>query len=138
MTSKKVSDGVMAELVAIPGRLVSAWAAHDAVAFSQLFIEDGTMILPGVYKRGREEIRKHMEAGYAGQYKGTTVAGSPLEAKPLGNDAVALITVGGVIEPGEKEYSSKEAIRASWILVKDDDDMWRLSVYHNCPRDPAA
>ena len=137
MTSKKVSDGVMAELVAIPGRLVSAWAAHDAVAFSQLFIEDGTMILPGVYKRGREEIRKHMEAGYAGQYKGTTVAGSPLEAKPLGNDAVALITVGGVIAPGEKEYTSEEAIRASWILVKDDDGTWRLAVYQNCPRDPA-
>jgi uncharacterized protein (TIGR02246 family) len=138
MTSKKVSDGVMAELVAIPGRLVSAWAAHDAVAFSQLFIEDGTMILPGVYKKGREEIRKHMEAGYAGQYKGTTVAGSPLDAKPLGSDAVALITVGGVLAPGEKEYSAKEAIRASWILVKDDDGIWRLSVYHNCPRDLAV
>jgi uncharacterized protein (TIGR02246 family) len=135
MASKKVSDGVMANLVAIPGRMISAWAAHDAVAFSQLFIEDGTMILPGVYKKGRQEIRKHMEAGYAGQYKGTTVAGSPLEAKPLGSDAVAMITIGGVIAPGEKEYSAEEAIRASWIMVKDDDGMWRISVYHNCPRD---
>jgi ketosteroid isomerase-like protein len=40
--------------------------------------------------------------------------------------------------PGEKELSSKEAIRASWIMVKDDDGMWRISVYHNCPRDPAV
>jgi uncharacterized protein (TIGR02246 family) len=138
MASKKVSDGVMANLIAIPGRMVSAWAAHDATAFSQLFIEDGTMILPGVYKKGREEIRKYMEASYAAQYKGTTVAGSPLEAKPLGDDAVAMITVGGVIAPGEKQYTDKEAIRASWIMVKDDDGMWRISVYQNCPRDPAA
>jgi uncharacterized protein (TIGR02246 family) len=138
MASKKVSDGVMAELVAIPGRLVSAWAAHDAVAFSQLFIQDGTMILPGVYKRGREEIRKYMAAEYAGQYKGTTVTGSPLEAKPLGSEAVAMITDGGVLAPGEKVVSSKEAIRASWIMVKDDDGMWRISVYHNCPRDLAS
>jgi uncharacterized protein (TIGR02246 family) len=138
MASKKVSDGVMAELVAIPGRLVTAWAANDAKAFSQLFIEDGTMILPGVYKKGREEIRQHMEAGYAAQYKGTTVTGSPLDAKPLGSEAVAMITVGGVLAPGEKEVSSKEAIRASWIMVKDDDGMWRISVYQNCPRDPGV
>jgi uncharacterized protein (TIGR02246 family) len=138
MTSKKVPDALMAELAAVPGRLVSAWAAQDAEAFSQLFIQDGTMILPGVYKKGREEIRKHMEAGYAGPYKGTSVTGSPIEIKPLGSDAFALITVGGVLAPGETEVSAKEAIRASWILVKDDDGTWRLAVYQNCPRDPAS
>jgi uncharacterized protein (TIGR02246 family) len=137
MTSKEVPDAVMAELAAVPGRLVSAWAANDAEAFSQLFIQDGTMILPGVYEKGREDIRKHMEAGYAGPYKGTSVTGTPLEIKPLGSDAFALITVGGVLAPGEKEVSAKEAIRASWILVKDDDGTWRLAVYQNCPRDPA-
>jgi uncharacterized protein (TIGR02246 family) len=137
MTSKKVPEALMAELAAVPGRLVSAWAAQDAEAFSQLFIQDGTMILPGVYKKGREDIRKHMEAGYAGPYKGTSVTGTPLEIKPLGSDAFALITVGGVLAPGEKEVSTKEAIRASWILVKDDDGTWRLAVYQNCPRDPA-
>ncbi len=137
MTSKKVPDALMAELAAVPGRLVSAWAAHDAETFSQLFIQDGTMILPGVYKKGREDIRKHMEAGYAGPYKGTSVTGTPLEIKPLGSDAFALITVGGVLAPGETEVSTEEAIRASWILVKDDDGTWRLAVYQNCPRDPA-
>jgi uncharacterized protein (TIGR02246 family) len=137
MTSKEIPGALMAELAAVPGRLVSAWAAQDAEAFSQLFIQDGTMILPGVYKKGREDIRKHMEAGYAGPYKGTSVTGTPLEMKPLGSDAFALITVGGVLAPGEQEVSAKEAIRASWILVKDDDGTWRLAVYQNCPRDPA-
>jgi uncharacterized protein (TIGR02246 family) len=135
-SASKIPDALMAELAAVPGRLVSAWAAHDAEAFSQLFIPDGTMILPGVYKKGRDDIRQFMEAGYAGPYKGTSVTGTPLEVKPLGADAFALVTVGGVLEPGDKEVSTKQAIRASWILVKDDDGTWRLAVYQNCPRDP--
>ena len=136
-SSPKIPDALMAEIAAVPGRLVSAWAAHDAEAFSQLFIQDGTLILPGVYKKGRNEIRQFMAAAYAGPYKGTSVTGSPLEIKPLGTDAVALVTVGGVLEAGETEVSTKQAIRASWILVRDDGT-WRLAVYQNCPRDPAG
>ena len=137
MTSTEVPSALMAELAAVPGRLVSAWAANDAEAFSQLFIQDGTMILPGVYKKGRDDIRKHMEAGYAGPYKGTSVTGTPLEIKPLGSAAYAVITVGGVLAPGEEEVSTEQAIRASWILVRDDDGTWRRAGYQNCPRDPA-
>lgn len=133
----KMPDALIAEIAAVPGRLVSAWAANDAEAFSQLFTQDGTLILPGVYQKGRDDIRKFMEAGYAGPYKGTTVTGTPLDIKPLGTDAVALLTVGGVLEPGEKEVSTKQAIRAAWILVRDDGT-WRLAVYQNCPRDPAS
>jgi uncharacterized protein (TIGR02246 family) len=131
----KIPEALMAELAAVPGRLVSAWAAHDAEAFSQLFIQDGALIMPGVYKKGREEIRQFMAAGYAGPYKGTSVTGTPIDIKPLGTGAFALLTVGGVLAPGETEVSTKEAIRASWILVKDDGT-WRLAVYQNSPRDP--
>ncbi|MDQ2815396.1 MAG: SgcJ/EcaC family oxidoreductase [Actinomycetota bacterium] len=127
----------MAEIAAVPGRLVAAWAAHDAEAFSQLFTQDGALIMPGVYKKGRDEIRQFMEAGYAGPYKGTSVTGTPIDIKPLGAGAVALLTVGGVLAPGEKEVSTKQAIRASWILVKDGGT-WRLAVYQNSPRDPAS
>ncbi len=130
-----MSPTLKAELSSVPIRLVTAWEAHDAEAFSMLFVEDGTLILPGVYIKGRDEIRKYMEAEYAGKYQGTSVTGTPLDIKPLGAGAVALITVGGVLMPGENKVSTKEAIRASWILVKDGDT-WRLAVYHNCPRDP--
>jgi uncharacterized protein (TIGR02246 family) len=134
-STPKIPAAQMAEIAAVPGRLVSAWDAHDADAFADLFIEDGSLIMPGVYKTGRDEIRKFMAAGYAGPYKGTSVTGTPLEVKRLGTASVALVTVGGVLAPGEKEVSTEQAIRASWILVKDDGT-WRLAVYHNCPRDP--
>jgi uncharacterized protein (TIGR02246 family) len=123
-----------AEIAAVPARMVASWAAHDADAFADLFTEDGTLILPGVYKKGRDEIRAFMAAGYAGPYQGTRVTGTPLDIKPLAAGAVALLTTGGVIAAGATELSDEAAIRASWILVKRDG-RWRLAVYQNCPRD---
>jgi uncharacterized protein (TIGR02246 family) len=132
----EAARAAQAELAAVPGRLVAAWAAHDADAFADLFAPDGTLILPGVYKKGRDEIREFMAAAYAGPYKGTTVTGSPLEVKPLADGAAALVTEGGVIAAGATELAAEHAIRASWILVKRDG-RWMLAVYQNCPRDPA-
>jgi uncharacterized protein (TIGR02246 family) len=123
-----------AEIAAVPARMVAAWAAHDADAFADLFTDDGTMILPGVYEKGRDAIRKFMTAGYAGPYQGTRVTGTPLDMKPLGPGAVALLTMGGVIAAGATELSDEAAIRASWILVKRAG-RWQLAVYQNCSRD---
>lgn len=130
------SDAERAAIAAVPARMVAAWAAQDAEAFAGLFTPDGALILPGVYRKGRDKIREFMSAGYAGPYKGTRVTGSPIDIKPLGSGAVALLTEGGVLAAGETELSGKEAIRASWILVSRDGG-WQLAVYQNCARDPA-
>jgi uncharacterized protein (TIGR02246 family) len=124
-------------IAAVPARMIAAWAAHDADAFADLFTEDGTLILPGVYKKGKDAIRAYMAAEYAGAYQGTTVTGAPIEIKPLRAGAVALISQGGVIPAGQSKLPDEAAIRASWILVKRGRK-WLLSVYQNCPRDPAA
>jgi len=125
-----------AAIAAVPARMVAAWAAHDADAFADLFVDDGTMILPGVVQNGRDQIREFMAAGYEGPYKGTRVTGAPLQMKLLAPGAVALVTEGGVIGADEEGLSDRAAIRASWILVQRDGD-WKLAVYHNCPRDTA-
>lgn len=126
-----------AAIAAVPARMVAAWAAHDADAFADLFTEDGTMMLPGLYKKGRDAIRDYMAKEFANSYKGTTVTGTPIEIKPLRAGSVALITQGGVIPPGETQLQDADAIRASWILVKRGRK-WLLAVYQNCPRDLAA
>jgi len=133
-TNATEPSAAQAAIAAVPARMVAAWAAHDADAFGDLFTDDGTLILPGLYKKGRAEIRAFMADGFAGRYKGTRVVGDPIDVKPLGPGAVALITQGGVIEAGKSDQSDAAAIRASWILV-DRDGQWRLAVYHNCPRD---
>lgn len=141
VTTTKPAAGIdpaeQAEIADVPARMVAAWAAHDADAFAGLFTLDGTMILPGVYVKGRDEIKRFMATAYAGPYRDTRVTGTPLEIKPLGHGAVALVSVGGVIASGETELSDRAAIRSSWIMVKRDG-RWQLALYQNCPRDPAS
>ncbi|MFC4068996.1 SgcJ/EcaC family oxidoreductase [Actinoplanes subglobosus] len=136
-TKPEPEAGEQAELAAVSRRMVEAWAAHDADAFADLFAEDGTLILPGVYQTGKAAIREFMAAAYAGPYRGTTVTGRPIAVKPLAPGAVAVLTEGGVLPPGATELPDASAIRASWILVKRDG-RWVLAVYQNCPRDGAA
>jgi uncharacterized protein (TIGR02246 family) len=126
-----------AAIAAVPARMVAAWAAHDADAFADLFTDDGTLMLPGLYQKGKDNIREYMAKAYAGPYQGTRVTGAPIDIKPLQAGAVALITRGGVIPAGQTELPDSAAIQASWILVKRNRK-WLLAVYQNCPVNPAA
>ncbi|WET82518.1 SgcJ/EcaC family oxidoreductase [Amycolatopsis sp. QT-25] len=125
-----------AAITGIPQRLVAAWAAHDAAAFARLFTTDGTMILPGVYCKGTEAIRAHMENSFARELKGTRVTGQPVDLRIDGALAV-LVTQGGVLASGETEPAPERAIRATWVAVKTGGE-WLLAAYQNSPRDVPA
>ncbi|MDL4820268.1 SgcJ/EcaC family oxidoreductase [Actinomadura opuntiae] len=133
-TSTSSTPAEQAALAAVPARIVEAWAAHDAAAFAEVFTEDGTMILPGVFRAGREEIAAFMAAAFENDLKGTRVTGRPVHVRQFGDATGLLITEGGVLAPGESEPSDERAIRASWLLVKRDGT-WRLAAYQNTPRD---
>lgn len=132
-TKKAPAGADKAGVAALPGRLVQAWAKHDADAFADLFIEDGSMILPGVYQKGRADIRAFMSQAFAGPYKDTQVTGEPLEVTFLSDESAVMITQGGVIPAGEKELPDEAAIRASWVCVKRDGT-WSLAAYQNSPK----
>ena len=122
------------EALDIMRRIVTAWADHDAEAFAAVFTEDATMILPGQYRKGRDQIRDFMAAGFAGPYRGTQVTGEPLDFRYLAEDVALLLTVGGVLAPGQREVSAGQAIRASWLLA-ERDGRWLLAAYQNSPRE---
>ena len=92
------------------------------------------MVLPGHFRKGRDEIRAFMAQGFAGPYKGTRVTGQCLDVRFLGPDVALLLTAGGVLAPGETEVAAERAIRASWLLVRTPEG-WRLAAYQNSPRD---
>lgn len=121
-------------VAALTQRVVAAWAYHDFDAFAGVFTEDGTMILPGVYRKGREEIRAYMAEAFQGRYQGTQVTGKPIDMRFLAGDVCLLLTLGGVLEPGESEITPASAIRASWLAVRRDGQ-WQLAAYQNSPRD---
>jgi uncharacterized protein (TIGR02246 family) len=121
-----------AAVAALTQRVIAAWAYGDGDAFANLFVEDGTMILPGLFKKGREEIRAYLKEAYQSTYKNTQVTGKPLDLRFFSPDCGILITQGGVLAAGETEVSDEQAIRATWTVVKRDGQ-WRLAAYQNSP-----
>lgn len=117
----------------LPAKMIETWATNDAAAFSELFTEDATLILPrDVFLQGREGIRAFMTQAFAGPYQGTRVFGEPLDARGLGEDAGVIVTQGGVLAPGDTAVAPERAIRATWVVVRQDG-RWLISAYQNTP-----
>ena len=128
-----LTDSDKAAVGGLTQRLVVAWSHHDADAFANLFLEDGTMILPGVLRTGRAEIREYMAQAFQNEYKASQVTGQPLDLRFLTPDVAVLLTEGGVLSPGDTEVTADRAIRATWLAVKRDGQ-WQLANYQNSPR----
>jgi uncharacterized protein (TIGR02246 family) len=136
-TPAGLSDADKVAIASLTQRVIAAWAYHDAGSFADVFTEDGTMVLAGVYRKGRAQIRDYMAAAFEGAYRGTQVTGKPLDMRPLGRDAAILLSLGGVLEAGESEVSQTSAVRAAWVVVRQDGQ-WRLAAYQNTPREDLA
>jgi uncharacterized protein (TIGR02246 family) len=112
--------------------IYAAWADNDADAFAALYLEDATVIQPGIYKNGREVVRTSMAAGFAGPLKGSTVIDEPLSVRFLNDEAAVVISQGAVRMSGETEPPPQRLVRATWVLAKRDGK-WRIAAYHNSP-----
>jgi uncharacterized protein (TIGR02246 family) len=132
-TSATLSDADKVAIASLTQRVIAAWAYHDAESFADVFTEDGTMVLEGVFQKGRAGIRDYMTAAFEGVYKGTQVTGKPLDMRPLGPDAAILLSQGGVLEADESEVSESGAVRAAWVVLRQDGE-WRLAAYQNTPK----
>jgi uncharacterized protein (TIGR02246 family) len=127
------SSSDQAAIAALTQRMVTGWAYGEAETLADLFVEDGTLILPGVFCNSRDEIRDYFTKAFDGKYKNTQVTGKPISIRVLGPDVAILLSQGGVLETGETEVSEAGAIRASWLVVRQDGQ-WRLAAYQNSPR----
>ena len=127
------TDADKAAIAALTQKVLAAWAYHDADTFASVFVEDGTMILPGSLSTGKDEIREQMIKEWAGRWQGTQVTGKPISIRVLSPDVILLLSLGGVLYPGETEVTPENAIRASWLAVRRDGE-WKLASYQNSPR----
>lgn len=132
MTTNGVPAADQAAVATLPQQLLTAWADQDGDSIADLFTEDGTLILPGIFRQGREDIRIYFKDAFENQYAGTRVVGTPLGLRFFGPDAALLLSAGGVLADGETEVSDGQAIRASWFAVRVDGE-WKLAAYQNTP-----
>jgi uncharacterized protein (TIGR02246 family) len=132
MTTTEVSAADQAAVAVLTQRLLAAWVHQDAASIADLFTEDGTLILPGIFKQGRPDIQAFFKDAFDNQYAGTQVVGKPIGLRFLAADVALLLSSGGVVAAGETEVSDAQAIRASWFAVRADGQ-WRLAAYQNTP-----
>jgi uncharacterized protein (TIGR02246 family) len=115
--------------------LYTAWAANDADTLAALYVEDATVVQPGTYRQNRDDVRAGMAAAFAGPLRGSTVIDEVHSVRLLGDAAAVVISEGGVVRAGEAELPGDRAVRATWVLVKQDGT-WRIAAYHNSPALP--
>ena len=123
------------DVAAIKGILEShykAWDAGDADAFVTDYAEDATVIMPGIYRRSKEEIRQNMADGFASFLKDSTAIDKLESIRFLGESAAVAVSETGVRFPGETEIPAERMVYATWVLEKRDGT-WRLAAYHNSP-----
>ena len=135
MTSKTTTAGSDADRQAVLdvlARLYRAWEAGDAETFAAGYTEDASVIQPGVYEKGREEICTNMAAAFAGPLNGSRVAARPVNVRFLTGDTAIVVSEDGIIFPGQDAVASEQLVRDTWVLARHDDS-WRIASYHNSP-----
>jgi uncharacterized protein (TIGR02246 family) len=109
-----------------------AWAAGDDAAFVANYAEDATVIMPGSYRRNRDEVRQSMADSFATYLKDTTVTDEIQSIRFLGDDHAIAVSKAGILFPGESEVPGNRFIYATWVLQRHDGK-WLVESYHNSP-----
>ena len=130
MTETRPED--VAAIKGVLEGLYKAWDACDADAFVADYREDATAILPGSYRRSKEEVRQSMAAGFASFLKDTTSIDKLDSIRFLGETAAVVVSETGIKFPGETEVPAERMVYATWVLEKRDG-AWLLVAYHNSP-----
>jgi uncharacterized protein (TIGR02246 family) len=125
-------DVVTDDVVAVIQAVYDAWGDGDADAFAKLYTDEATVVQPGVHKRGNDEIRTTMAAGFAGALKGSRVLDEPQSVRFLGPDTAVVISEGGILMAGQSELPAERLVRATWVLTRRDE-RWYVAAYHNSP-----
>ncbi len=111
--------------------IATSWAANDPHGFADAYTEDASMILSGDrYFSGREVIRKVIVGQFQTAHSGTTLLQNIVDMRFLSPETAVVITEGGVLVADETEPSADRAMRATWVITKEDD-AWKIAAYQN-------
>jgi uncharacterized protein (TIGR02246 family) len=134
MTSSTTTAALRAETAVcdVLNQLYVAWAAADADGIAQLYTENATVVMPGVYHQSREDVRAFFTAGFAGRLRGSSATDEARSVRFASPDAAIVISTGGILMAGETSVPAQRLIRGTWVLVRQDGQ-WLIAAYHNCP-----
>jgi uncharacterized protein (TIGR02246 family) len=130
MTSKTIGSRADQQAVlAVLKGVYEAWEANDAEAFVADYLDDASVVQPGVYKKDRKEIQRTLAGAFAGPLKGSRVIDQPQDVRFPNEDTAIVISEGGIVFPGQNSVPSEGMVRATWVLAKCDG-RWFVAAYH--------
>ncbi len=128
-TSATASDSDRQAVLDVLKGVYEAWEANDAEAFVADYLDDASVVQPGVYKKDRQEIQSTMAAAFAGPLEGSHVIDQPRDVRFPNEDTAIVISEGGIVFPGQSTVPSEGMVRATWVLAKRDG-RWLVAAYH--------
>jgi uncharacterized protein (TIGR02246 family) len=131
-TSTTATDTDRQAVLDVLKRGYEAWGANDVEAFVACYLDDASVVQPGVYKKDREESRTSMAAGFAGPLKGSRVSDQPQDIRFLTDETAIVVSEGAIIFPGQDDAPREAMVRATWVLAKRNGS-WYVAAYHNSP-----
>jgi uncharacterized protein (TIGR02246 family) len=124
--SGEVADNAVRELYS---RLLDAWNRRSATDFGAEFAMDGSMVgFDGSQATGRE-IVDHLAPIFADHPTATYVA-KVRDVRPIGERAVLLRAIAGMIPPGQSELKPDvNAVHS--VLAEERGGAWRIVLFQN-------
>jgi uncharacterized protein (TIGR02246 family) len=131
-TSATASDADRQAVLDVLKQGYDAWEANDAEAFVAGYLDDASVVQPGIYKKDRDEIRTTMASAFAGRLQGSRAFDQPQDIRFLTDETAIVVSEGGIVFPGQEVVASEALVRATWVLAKRDGS-WYVAAYHNSP-----
>jgi uncharacterized protein (TIGR02246 family) len=125
------TSDIETEPLAALHEMYAAWEANDADALAALYTADATVVRPGSFTNGREEVRAFMATAFAGPMKGSRAIDRLDSVRLFGEDTAIVISVTGVLLAGETDLPADRYRRGTWTLVRDGGQ-WLIAAMHNC------
>lgn len=132
MTASQTHEADKTAMLNLLNGIYEAWEANDADAFVAGFAEEASAILPGSYRKSREEVRESMKDAFSTYLKGSTTTNKVLDLRSINYDTAVVITETGVLFPGESAVPADRLAIASYVLAKREGE-WLLVAYQNSP-----
>ncbi len=111
---------------------LGAWNRRDADALAALFAEDGAVVgFDGSQNNSREEIASAQREIFA-NHPTAAFVGKIRKVRQLGQDAVLLSAVAGMVPPGQVDINPAVNTVHTVVAAKDGST-WRIAHFQSTP-----
>ena len=128
MSSEREREAVLA----VFETMSDAWAVRDASRFAACYAEEATVIGPGIYLRGMDDIQVSMAAAFAGPLKDSTRPHSVRSVRLLSGDTAVVVTRSVTLLSGEAQAPPERQHLVTWVLARRDG-RWLVEANHLSP-----